>query len=107
MTALRLYECIVGEGGVPPSYFLHTMPWWEVQHFITGLRQRAHSSWEQTRWLGWMVSVLLGNKRHNSPDELMPFPWEQTPADPEQDRKDLQALLEQVRAENRAKGFVQ
>ena len=97
---------MVGEGGVSPAYFLREMAWWEVQRYIAGLRRRARSGWEQTRWLGWLVSAMLGNKRHESPDDLMPFPWEREPVDPVQEEQALTALLEQVRAENRAKGFM-
>jgi hypothetical protein len=90
---------IVGEGGVQPQYFLRHMQWWEVQRYINGMRLRARPQWESQRWLGWVVSRIMGSKM-DEPREMMTFPWEVEKRDPEADAEAVKALLEQCRQDN-------
>lgn len=78
------------------------MQWWEVQRYIDGLRRRQRPDWETTRWLGWVVSRIMGGKAE-APDELMTFPWEKETRDPEKDAEAIKALLDQCRKENERK----
>lgn len=74
---------IVGEGGVSPEYFLNRMQWWEVQHYLIGLRRRYHSGWEEVRSLQWWLACMFHDKKQgaapNHPQDLYKFIWEDEP----------------------------
>lgn len=76
------------------------MQWWEVQRFINGMRRRIRPQWESTRWLGWIVAKMMGEKRTESPEEFMTFHWEME-TDPHQEENDLR-LIEELQEKNRA-----
>lgn len=69
-----MYRLLVFEGGMPPGYVLCEMPFWEINIAIEGVYMRHKESWEQTRWLGWVIAACAGNKA--KPADLMKFPWE-------------------------------
>lgn len=77
------------------------MQYWEVQHLLNGIRRRYRPTWEVTRWLGWIVSKLMGSKI-DSPEDMAQFPWEIEYVDPEEQAKATAELLAQCRAENAA-----
>ena len=79
------------------------MQWWEVQRLINGIRRRQRPHWEQIRWLGWWIGKLLGEKKTDSSEELMTFPWEKEDIDPDVARQQTEDFVAQVRAENEAK----
>ena len=99
MTALSLYEIIVGEGGISPDYFLHRMEWWEIRHFLRGLQRRYRTLWEQARWQNFVHCKILGASIEEQQD-LAVFPWERTPEQEAEDERHLQELIEQCKREN-------
>lgn len=71
---------IVGEGGVSPEYFLNRMQWWEVQHYLIGLRRRYHSEWETTRALQWWLVCMFPGKNNTPPSsaqDMYKYSWEE------------------------------
>ena len=77
------------------------MQWWEVQRVINGIQRRFRPQWETTRWLGWIVSKIMGSKI-DSPEDMAQFPWEIEYVDPDELAKATEELLAQCRAENAA-----
>ena len=78
------------------------MQWWEVLRAVQGIRRRYRPIWETTRWLGWIISRILGGKI-DDPQSFMQFPWEIECVDTEALIEANEKLLEECRAENLAK----
>ena len=78
------------------------MAWWEVQHYIDGMRKRQRPQWESTRWLAWLVGKMLsGLKTIDDPQELCTFPWEKELEDPEAMMEANQKLLAELEEQNK------
>lgn len=77
------------------------MQMWEVQQAYNGIRRRIRPHWETTRWLGWIVSRIMGGKIE-TPEDMSQFPWEIEYIDPDELAKQTEELLAQCRAENAA-----
>lgn len=71
----ELYERVVGEGGVSPSYFLDKMTMGEVESFLTGLNRRHRDAWEQTRIIGYIIAQANSTKKLEQTD-ILRFPWD-------------------------------
>jgi len=67
---------------------------------MNGLQRRYRPQWESTRWLGWIVAKLLGEKQTDHPNEFMAFEWEQEDVDPDEINAKTLKLLEECKAEN-------
>lgn len=71
-----MYECVVGEGGVSPAYFLDKMSFSEVETFLTGFYRRNRDTWEQTRILGYIIAQANSTKQLEQTD-ILRFPWDE------------------------------
>lgn len=105
MTALCLYEYIVGEGGCNPDYFLHRMQWWEVQPYLNGMRRRHKNLMDVLRLFCLYVVNLFANHKITDPTKLMPFEWDSPeddtePLSDEEQERQLQVLLDDCRRHN-------
>ena len=50
MTIAELYEVCVGEGGMDPQYFAHTLTLYEAKLWLNGYRRRQQAAWEISRY---------------------------------------------------------
>lgn len=73
---IRLYEEIVGRGGVSPAYFFYRMTWAEAAAYMRGRELREREEWERTRRVMWAVMVPHAKNRNFEPSDVIKFPWE-------------------------------
>lgn len=97
---IRLYEEIVGRGGVSPAYFFYKMTWAEAAAYMRGRELREREEWERTRRVMWAVMVPHAKNRNFEPSDVIKFPWEKDFVDTSQvDENELE------RVRNLAKKF--
>lgn len=69
---------LVVEGGLSPSYVMDTMELWELPAFLDALDRKKKEHLEHQRLFTWMTMMPhLSSDSVGSPEELLPFPWEQ------------------------------
>lgn len=69
---------LVVDGGLSPSYVMDTMELWELPAFLDALDRKKRESLEHQRLFTWMTMMPhLSSDSVGSPEELLPFPWEQ------------------------------
>lgn len=69
---------LVVEGGLSPSYVMDTMELWELPAFLDALDRKKREVLEYQRLFTWMTMMPhLSSDSVGSPEELLPFPWEQ------------------------------
>lgn len=76
MSVIRLYEEIVGRGGVSPAYFFYRMTWAEAAAYMRGRELREREEWERTRRVMWAMLLPHAKKSDFQPDDVMRFSWE-------------------------------
>lgn len=94
----RLYEEIVGRGGVSPGYFLDCMDMPECAVFLSGLRRRERHELEKVRMVMW--SSLRPYCKELELDDVMKLDGDMAAAE---NRENYESELEEVR--KRAKMF--
>lgn len=94
----RLYEEIVGRGGVSPEYFLDRMDMPECAAFLSGLRRRERYELEKVRMVMW--SSLRPYCKELELDDVMKLDDDTSAAE---NRENYESELEEVR--KRAKMF--
>ena len=78
---MRLYEEIVGRGGVSPTHFFYDMTFGEAAAFMRGLDLREKADWERTRKVMWAVVQSQSTKRIGLKD-VQRFPWDDDYVEP-------------------------
>lgn len=69
---------LVVEGGLSPSYVMDTMELWELPALLDALDRKKREALEHQRLFTWMTMMPhLSSDSVGSPEELLPFPWEQ------------------------------
>lgn len=69
---------LVVDGGLSPSYVMDTMELWELPAFLDALDRKKREALEHHRLFTWMTMMPhLSSDSVGSPEELLPFPWEQ------------------------------
>ena len=69
---------LVVDGGLSPSYVMDTMELWELPAFLDALDRKKKEHLEHQRLFTWMTMMPhLSSDSVGSPEELLPFPWEQ------------------------------
>lgn len=69
---------LVVYGGLSPSYVMDTMELWEIPAFLDALDRKKKEHLEHQRLFTWMTMMPhLSSDSVGSPEELLPFPWEQ------------------------------
>lgn len=98
MTIAELYSVCVGEGGMSPEYFMHTLTFWEAVLFAQGVHRRYRNQWETARYIAFYAA-----KPHCKDldwDKMGRFVWEkedEAAVDPQEEARDLAALRERIR----------
>ena len=69
---------LVVDGGLSPSYVMDTMELWELPALLDALDRKQKELLEHQRLFTWMTMMPhLSSDSVGSPEELLPFPWEQ------------------------------
>lgn len=69
---------LVVDGGLSPSYVMDTMELWELPAVLDALDRKKREALEHQRLFTWMTMMPhLSSDSVGSPEELLPFPWEQ------------------------------
>lgn len=69
---------LVVEGGLSPTYVMDTMELWEIPAFLDALDRKKREALKHQRLFTWMTMMPhLSSDSVGSPEELLPFPWEQ------------------------------
>ena len=93
---MRLYEEIVGRGGVSPSYFFYNMTFPEAAAFMRGLNRKQREEWEHTRRLMWAILVPHSKKKLTLSD-IKIFEDENAENNKEIDAKEIERLKQVAR----------
>lgn len=72
---IRLYEEIVGRGGVSPTHFFYEMTFHEAAAFMRGRDRQEQEEWNRARRIMW-ASLLPHSKGRISPEDIIKFSWE-------------------------------
>lgn len=73
---MRLYEEIVGRGGVSPSHFFYEMTFAEAAAYMRGLNLKDRDEWERTRKIMW-AAIMPHSKKKLDFQDIMKFPWDE------------------------------
>lgn len=96
---MRLYEEIVGRGGVSPTHFFYDMTFGEAAAFLRGMQRKERESWEQTRRIMHMIAQVNSTKDLD-PEDVIRFVWDGddlTEEQKERMRMDEEKELEELR----------
>lgn len=94
---MRLYEEIVGRGGVSPSHFFYSMTFGECAAYMRGLQRRERDEWEQTRRIVHAI-VQVNSSKSLELEDVMKFPW-----DNEEDMTEEEKMQRQQEGEKELK----
>lgn len=94
---MRLYEEIVGRGGVSPAYFFDSMSLGECAAFLRGMHRREQDAWERTRMLMYTMCQVNSTKELE-PTDVLRFPWdEDAPMEDAASEEDIEALRKKAK----------
>lgn len=71
----EIYSLVVVECGIEPDYFLDRMKWYEVEACIKGLENKNKASWEQCRFISYMIAQVNSTKKLK-PTDILSFNWD-------------------------------
>ena len=92
MTVADLYEMCVGEGGMSPEYFAHTLTIYEAELFCQGLQRRAQTAWHQARYISYYAAAP--HCKNFGPDKMGKFPWEEPQEEPMSEEEEMRMIAE-------------
>lgn len=72
---MRLYEEIVGRGGVSPTYFFYDMTWDEAAAYMRGAQRKERDEWERTRKMMW-AAIMPHSKKKLDFQDVIKFTWD-------------------------------
>ena len=97
----EIYSLVVVESGIDPDYFLDEMKWYEVEACIKGLENKNKASWEQRRFLAYIIAQVNSTKKLK-PTDILSFTW-----DKEDDNKNTMITNEDIeRLKNKANQII-
>ncbi len=94
MTAKEIYAILVLDAGIPPEYVLDKMAFYEVDAILEKLYYRHRESWDQTRFISYVMAQSHSTKRIK-PADLVKFPWDKDqdePANSSINQEDIERL---------------
>ena len=97
----EIYSLVVVESGIDPDYFLDEMKWYEVEACIKGLENKNKASWEQCRFISYIIAQVNSTKKLKLTD-ILSFNW-----DKEEDNKNTMITNEDIeRLKNKANQII-
>lgn len=94
-----MYERCVGEGGMSPEHFAHTLSLYESIAFLRGLDRRYYAAWAQARYTAFYAAAPHCNEKFTF-EKMGKFSWEERDAAPhcnaEDEKRKLDALRERA-----------
>lgn len=99
----EIYSLVVVECGIDPDYFLDRMKWYEVEACIKGLENKNKASWEQCRFISYIIAQVNSTKKLK-PTDILSFNWDKV----EDSDKNTAISNEDIdRLKNKAKQFME
>lgn len=96
----------MGEIGLPRREFLYDILFWETRRIARGYNKRYRNMWSAARWGTYNIMAAWNGKGLSEagihgPADLLQFPWDKEPTPPlnDEDRAELQALMDRENAE--------
>lgn len=93
---IRLYEEVVGRGGISPDYFFDSMTFNECATFIRGMNRKEQEAWERTRMMMYTIAQV-NSTESLTPELLFPFPWDEKREPIKIDENELKELRERAK----------
>lgn len=91
---IRLYEEIVGRGGVSPTHFFYEMTFSECAAYMRGLDLRERNEWERTRQMMW-AAIMPHSRKKLDVEDVLKFSWDEGYIDTSKvDEKELERVRE-------------
>lgn len=97
-----IYSLVVVECGIDPDYFLDRMKWYEVEACIKGLENKNKASWEQCRFLSYIIAQVNSTKKLK-PTDILSFNWDKV----EEDKNTAISDEDIERLKNKAKQYME
>ena len=92
----------VGEGGMDPQYFAHTLTLYEANLFLRGMARRQQQQWEVARYMAFYSA--WPHCKNFTFDKMGQFPWEKkVEAAQELSTEEQEREIEALRARARAR----
>ena len=82
----------MGEGGMDPRYFAHTLTFFEARLFLNGLQRRRQAAWEVARYQAFYSAAP--HCKNFKFEDLGRFPWEERGEPEMNEEEELKALAE-------------
>lgn len=90
------------ESGIQPSYILDEMTLYEMKILLNNLEKKNKDSWEQTRFMSYIVAQCHSTKSMKM-DDIMKFPWD----DEKEEKEDTSITNRDIeRLRNKAKNYL-
>lgn len=80
---------------------MHSMRWWQIRAAHRGYYRRQRPVFEAARLQGFITAKSFGAKDINSPEELLPLPWDVKHEVPDISDEEIEALRQQLINENK------
>lgn len=93
---MRLYELVVGRGGVSPAHFFYNMTLPEVAAFVRGMEEKEKNEWEKVRMHVFKVAQILSGG-DMEPADIMRLPWDKEKGPVEVDMNELDRIKQIAR----------
>ena len=88
---MRLYEEIVGRGGVSPTHFFYEMTFPEAAAFMRGLQLKEREEWDRTRKIMW-AAIMPHSKKKLEYQDVIRFSWEENTDNGNIDERELERI---------------
>lgn len=105
VSVIRLYEEVVGRGGISPDYFFDSMTFSECAAFIRGMNRKEQEAWERTRMMMYTIAQV-NSTESLTPELLFPFPWDEEREPIKIDENELKELRERAKKWNMASNAI-
>lgn len=96
LTCEDIYSMLVFEAGISPGYLMDEMPIWEISVLLKNFQRKERVSWEQTRFIAYVIAQGNSTKRIK-PNDILAFPWDEKKETAKATGEDRERLRERVK----------
>lgn len=86
-----MYQAIVGRGLMSPAYFFDHADVRECELILESISEQNRNSWEQTRYLMWMIAQVHSTT-DLEPNDVLKFGWDDVDSIEETSKEDIENL---------------
>lgn len=93
----------MGEIGYDEEQFLNHLSFWKISAIIRGYRKRNRDMMIMQRWHAWIIINAISEKPIDSPEKILPLPFDKktkTKEELEKEDIELQHLIEECKKHN-------